>query len=394
MKKKYLTFLLITTLMAALVAGCTSNTENKKETPVATSTENNVAADTTDEPNPSTIDIPNDAIIIQEQGSFAVGGTVTEYPGTYNSDNFNGWAPYPEGQMYHGDHASVSYQIPMNAKELPLVFLHGAGQSSRSWETTPDGRDGFQNIFLRRGHGVYLVDQPRRGRAGRSTVEDVTIPTTHDEQMWFEIWRMGNWPDYNENVQFPQDDESLNQFFRQMTPNTGPFDVELISDTMAELFNTSGPGILVTHSQGGLPGWYTGIKNSDVKAIVSYEPGNYVFPENEVPDTMPSLTGDLTGVGIPMEDFMLLTEIPIVMYFGDYIPEGVTDELGAENWRVRMQLGREFVETINRHGGDATLVNLPEIGIYGNTHFLMAELNNVELADLLSDWLAERGLDN
>lgn len=30
-------------------------------------------------------------------------------------------------------------------------MLHGAGQSSRTWESTPDGREGFQNIFLRRG---------------------------------------------------------------------------------------------------------------------------------------------------------------------------------------------------------------------------------------------------
>lgn len=36
---------------------------------------------------------------------------------------------------------------PQNAHKYPLVFLHGAGQSSKTWETTPDGRDGFQNIF-------------------------------------------------------------------------------------------------------------------------------------------------------------------------------------------------------------------------------------------------------
>ena len=56
------------------------------------------------------------------------------------------------------------------------------------------------------------------------------------------------------------------------------------------------------------------------------------------------------------------------MYFGDYIPEEVTDKLGGENWRVRLQMARKFAEAINRHGGNATLVELPKLGIKGNTH--------------------------
>lgn len=50
----------------------------------------------------------------------------------------------------------------------------------------------------------------------------------------------------------------------------------------------------------------------------------------------------------------------------------------------------KFIEAINRHGGNATLVELPKIGIYGNTHFLMQDLNNVELADLLDKWLGKQ----
>ena len=32
-------------------------------------------------------------------------------------------------------------------------------------------------------------------------------------------------------------------------------------------------------------------------------------------------------------------------------------------------------------GGDVTVVHLPEIGIRGNTHFPMSDLNNVQIAD-------------
>lgn len=331
-------------------------------------------------------------LVIKEQGSFAIGGTVIQHPGTYDGTRFDNFRPYPEGQTFHGDHAYVFYQLPDNARVLPLVFLHGAGQSSKTWETTPDGREGFQTIFLRRGFGTYLVDQPRRGKAGRSTVAASLEPVA-DEQMWYEIFRIGIWPNFHEGVQFPQDKESLNQFFRQMTPNTGPFDDEVVSNSMSALFNKIGSGILVTHSQGGLPGWYTGIKNQHVKAIVAYEPGTYVFPEGELPEPINGRTGVLAGRAVPMNDFMKLTKIPIVMYFGDNIPEQVTNELGAENWRTRLALGRLFVETINSHGGNASLVELPKIGIYGNTHFLMSDLNNIEIADLLSDWMKKKGLD-
>lgn len=331
-------------------------------------------------------------LVIKEQGSFTVGGAVIQNPGNYDGTKFDNFKPYTEGQTYHGDHAYVFYQIPDNARLLPLVFLHGAGQSSKTWETTADGREGFQNIFLRKGFSTYLVDQPRRGKAGRSTVVS-TIEPIADEQMWYEIFRIGIWPNYHEGVQFPKDKQSLENFFRQMTPNTGAFDNEVISNSMFELFNKIGSGILVTHSQGGLPGWITGIKNQNVKAIVAYEPGTYPFPEGELPEPISGRTGVLSGVEVSMGDFMKLTKIPVIMYFGDYIPDEATNELGAENWRTRLALGRLFVEAINRHGGDATLVELPKIGVYGNTHFPMSDLNNVEIANLLSDWMKEKRLD-
>jgi hypothetical protein len=155
---------------------------------------------------------------IQEQGSFSVGGTVITHPGTFDPNNQT-----PEGQTFHGDHAYVFYQIPVKARKYPLVMWHGIGQFSKTWETTPDGREGFQNIFLRRRFPVYLIDQPRRGNAGRSTAEATILPTP-DEQGWFGTFRIGIWPDYFEGVQFARDPDTLNQYFRQMTPGIGPID--------------------------------------------------------------------------------------------------------------------------------------------------------------------------
>lgn len=329
-------------------------------------------------------------LTIQKQGSFAVGGTMFSEPGNFDLPN----ALKPAGQTFHGDHAYVFYQVPPKAEKLPLVFLHGAGQSKKTWETTPDGREGFQNLFLRKGFGVYLIDQPRRGAAGKSSVE-ATIKPTPDEQFWFTQFRIGNYPDFFPGVQFPKDEVSLEQFYRQMTPNTGAFDANVIADATSKLFDQVGDGILVTHSQGGGPGWFTAIKNAKVKAVVAYEPySSFVFPEGELPEPIKSagLFGELKGVEIPSSDFNKLTKIPIIIYYGDNIAKEPSTIWNKDHWRSGLEMAKIWAAAINKHGGDATVIHLPEIGIKGNTHFLMADLNNAEVADHLAAFLEKKGL--
>jgi pimeloyl-ACP methyl ester carboxylesterase len=327
-------------------------------------------------------------LMIEEQGSFAVGGTVITNPGTFNPQK-----PSPAGQTLHGDHAYVFYQIPAQRRKHPLVFLHGTGQFSKTWETTPDGREGFQTIFLRRRFPVYLIDQPRRGNAGRSTVS-ATINATPDEQGWFGTFRLGIWPDYFPGVQFSRDPEALNQYFRQMTPNVGPYDPEVNSSAFAALFARIGPAVFVTHSQGGGLGWLTVLKSGNVRAIVTYEPGSgFLFPEGEVPDPLPSSGGTLTALGVPVNEFRKLTKIPIMIYYGDFIPEKPSDNPGQDGWRVRLEMARKWRDTVNRYGGDVTVVHLPEAGLRGNTHFPFSDLNNQQVAGLMSKFLASKKLD-
>jgi hypothetical protein len=330
----------------------------------------------------------SDALVLKDQGSFAVGGTVVTSPGTFDARN-----PSSQGATLHGDHAYVFYQVPVQARPLPLVFWHGAGQSKKTWETTADGRDGFQNIFLRRRFAVHLLDQPRRGAAGRSTVGS-EVPATTDDQMWFGMFRIGVWPDYFPDVQFSREPEALDQYFRAMTPNTGPYDAEVNALAVAALFKKIGPGILITHSQSGGPGWLTVMKSPDIRAVASYEPGSgFVFPAGEVPPPMPSLTGALAATAVPLEQFMALTKLPIVLYFGDNIPAEPSPNPGQDNWRVRLAMARLWRDVVNRHGGDVTLVHLPDLGIRGNTHFPFSDTNNVAIADLLSKFLADKQLD-
>lgn len=365
-RKIYLVLLLIT--VSILMAACASMKENNSK----------------------------GQLIITQQGSFAVGGTVVRAPGTFDPiahGAFNPTNQPSEGQTLHGDHAYVFYQIPRKARKLPLVFWHGYGQFAKTWETTPDGREGFQNIFLRRHFPVYLIDQPRRGRAGRST-KPITIPAAPDDQLWFGIFRLGIGSNFYPGVQFSKDQEALNQFFRQMTPDTGPLDIEVNINAVSALFNRIGQGILVTHSHSGGQGWLTALKNRNIQAIVSYEPmSNFVFPEEEVPEPVPYLGGTLKGLGVPLSDFEHLTKIPVVIYYGDYIPDQPVQNPGQEQWRAAFTMAKKWRDVVNKHGGDVTLIHLPEIGIKGNTHFPFSDLNNVQIADLMSKWLKEKGLD-
>lgn len=113
------------------------------------------------------VDFKDDSIVltphangltIKEEGMFSSGGTVTE-PVEGEFDETTNWLDNTrKGNTAHVDHANVLYQIPENETGLPMVFLHGYGQSRMGWMTTPDGREGWSTSFLRKGHSVFLVD--------------------------------------------------------------------------------------------------------------------------------------------------------------------------------------------------------------------------------------------
>ena len=178
---------------------------------------------------------PSEPLSIAEQGMFSAGGTVTE-PVAGDYDPTTNWLDTTRaGNTAHVDHANVLYQIPTNDNGHPMVYLHGYGQSRMGWMTTPDGREGWATYFLRNGHSAYLVDQPGRGEAGAqaSMSADGFLDTWSAEskdykpgdQARYTHFRLGRVaPERYEGSQFPEGDKAQNQFFRQMTPNTGTFD--------------------------------------------------------------------------------------------------------------------------------------------------------------------------
>lgn len=278
---------------------------------------------------------------IARQGMFSAGGTVTD-PVEGEYDSTTNWLDASRSEnTAHVDHANVFYQIPASDNGNPIVYLHGYGQSRMGWMTTPDGREGWSDIFLKNGHGAFLVDQPRRGEVGAAaqmTTDGFTDVWSEDskeykpgDQAWYTHFRIGRVaPERYEGSQFPEGDEAQDQFFRQMTPNTGDYD----------------------------------------QAV------------------------DSAALGAVMEEVREMTgNKAIVIYFGDYIDNGPEDIASTEFWKMIRDGALQFAESYNADGGDCTVVDLPKEGITGNSHFMFREMNNREIAEHIENWFMERGLN-
>ena len=339
-------------------------------------------------------------ITVARQGSFFVGGRMLTAPGNY--DPTLSTAGSDGGQNFWIDQMYVQYQVPLNARKYPLILVHGGSGTGRVWETTPDGREGFQTIMLRRGFPVYIVDFPRRGRAsfpsfngpfGTLAGEPVVANRTGQAgvQYAWSRWRLGpKYPDVFPVQQFPM--KAVDQFMQHLVPTVSD-NAEIISGALVKLLDQIGPAILVTHSQSGLFGWLAGARSPHVKGIVSYEPG-FVFEKGAVPPAIPLFKGSQpSGTPVTPAEFARLAQIPLQVVYGDNIPRQPIADLVADGRRAQVVTSRLFVDALNKQGGQASVLHLPDAGLYGNSHFMFSDLNNVQVADQLSKFLRAKGLD-
>ncbi len=308
---------------------------------------------------------------IGSQGSFFVGGhdlkseTLSAVPAVF--------APVGTiavDQMY------VRYQVPEKVGNRALVFVHGCCLTGKSWETTPDGRMGWDEYFLRKGFPTYVVDQASRGRSPADPSMIVAVKqgkvapdrlppvfSSGREGAW-EIFRFGaTYPEVFPGMQFPL--EAQDEFWKQMTmdwsramPNPNP-----TVPALSQLARRIGGAVLVVHSQSGLyPFQVVGISREGVAGIVSIEPA-----------ACPAANGDMKPyVGLP-----------ILILWGDF-----TDK--APVWGARVKACGEFVQAANAAGGKAEMVMLADVGLRGNSHMLMLDRTSLQVAAWLSDWLDRR----
>jgi hypothetical protein len=309
-------------------------------------------------------------IVLAREGAFEAGGKVISGDkGTLSCD-----------------HGYVEYQIPVDARSVALFLWHSS--SAKVWQNRWDGGEGFQSIFLRRGFPVYMWDGPRVGR-GNWSCEGITYtPEPGRDQQNFVAWRLGTkYPDWFPGVQFPTNDAKA---WEQATrARYDEFDTvknaQLETDAAAQAIDQIGPSVLVTNSAGGWRALLTALKtkSDNIKAIVAYENPGFVFPEGQGPQLDP---GPYGPVYVPMSEFKKLTRFPIQFVWGDNIDK-------SPFWMKSLAYCQQFVDLINANGGHAEILQLPSVGLKGNTHIAFADLNNVAVADLLSAFLQRNKLD-
>jgi len=274
----------------------------------------------------------------------------------------------------------VQYQVPMKGdRHVPVVMVHGCCLSSKTWETTPDGRMGWAEYFVRRDRAVYLADQVSRARSGFDPTSITAVRSgaaapaqlpgilsaTH--QLSWTAFRFG--PKYGEafpDGQFPV--EAAEELYKQMIPDlnsTLPAEANPTWKQMAALATRLKGAVLVGHSESGFfPEQAALIDPSGVKGIVSIE--------------MPCVT-NFTPVQLAT-----LARIPTLVMFGDHLadaPNGVVD------WQQSFDTCVQFVDQLKKAGGNVTLMHLPAMGIRGNSHMLMQDRNSDRLAELVIGWI-------
>jgi pimeloyl-ACP methyl ester carboxylesterase len=311
-------------------------------------------------------------LIIKEQGSFFVGGehrTISEPAGVVPAQT----GEITVNQMY------VQYQIPLQgARHIPVVFVHGCCLSSKTWETTPDGRMGWSEYFVRKNRSVYLADQVSRARSGfdpsafiavhDGTLANAQMPGILDatHQFAWTVFRFG--PKYGQGFadeQFPL--ASVEELYKQMIPDlnsTLPASLNPTLTQMAALGVKLHGAIMIGHSESGF------------------------FPEQAALVDPTGIRGLVTiemrcDTGLTAMQLAILAKIPTLIMFGDHLG----DVQAPFSWVDALTSCNKFVDQLKKAGGDAQVMYLPALGIKGNSHMLMQDKNSNQLADLLIAWI-------
>src|SRR6266480_2429537 len=133
-----------------------------------------------------------DQSAVAARGYFYVGGTYVGEPGK----------EIMQGQIY------VEVVAPKDVRRpYPLVLIHGNAQTPTNWMGTPDGRQGWADIFVGQGYVVYMLEQPMRGRSAWHPSDGATrmFRVDEEERLFTDNARSGNWPQAKKQTQWPGD---------------------------------------------------------------------------------------------------------------------------------------------------------------------------------------------
>lgn len=313
-------------------------------------------------------------IALRDMGSFHVGGKLIEVKGQPIKEVVftPGGVPAkvdPNG-TYQIEQMYAQYFLVQRRKgKLPLLMWHGGGLSGVTWETKPDGKPGWLNYFLKKGWDTYVSDAMERGRASWSPTfgPDPIVLPLGDPWERFRVGPIGSWNNDKAKratypgAQFPI--ASYEQFMKQGIPRWVTTDKQIVA-AYIELVDKVCPCVVMVHSQSGTFGYQALEARPDkVKALVAVEP---------------TLGGDVKKIES-------VKGTPILVVIGDNAKD-------HPRWKAIRQHSVNYQSAFKTAGGNLDLVDLPDVGIKGNSHMVMMDKNSDQVADLIQKWLLKKGL--
>lgn len=304
---------------------------------------------------------------LRGQGHFFVGAEASE--------------PADNGSVTISNQMYVGYQLVAEpTQRYPLVLVHGGGGQASDWFSTPDGRDGWRDYFLAAGFDVYWVDRPGYGRSPTNMAYGELGESANSSIITF-LARSEHWPGEAANHQDP----AILAWLAGSPP--GPYaGNDVAAADLSALLDRIGPAILVTHSAGAVSGWWALDLNPDMVAgVIAIEPAASNVTSNfraglsfepPLPEDFEAVE-DAEGCALQAPD-----RISALPSFAGKSIRLVGSELGLIGGLPCA------VKAFQQVDADVSYTYLPDLGLEGNGHFMMAETNNGEVAKVIVDLAA------
>jgi pimeloyl-ACP methyl ester carboxylesterase len=279
----------------------------------------------------------------------------------------------PNGEV-EAEQMYVQYVKLANPKaHYPMLMWHGGGLTGVTWETKPDGKPGWQQFFLTAGHSVYVSDAVERGRSSFARYPEIfkSEPVFRTKKEAWELFRLGAEGSYTSSTQktaypdtqFPVD--AFDQFGKQGVARWVGTD-PLIVAAYGHLLQKVCPCVLMAHSQGGPFSIQATLNAPDkIKALIVVEP---------------SASSDYAKM-----DFGRIKDLPVLIVYGDHWKD-------SGRWVTTRATVDELAASMKAKGAKVDWLDLPAMGIKGNSHMLMMDRNSDQIAGLIQNWLAKNGL--
>ncbi len=331
------------------------------------------------------------------------------------------------GQSY------VRVMIPRrNTQPYPVVMIHGGGQNGSSYTGTPDGRPGWAHAFLEAGYAVYVVDFPGNGKSPwvidfYGTPTRMTPGVTERRFTATETFPLSlegvctGWPEAALHTQWPgtglQGDPIFDRFFASQSPQPSGY-AALVRDAVVALLDEIGPSIVMIHSRSGQPGWaILDARPELVKGFLAVEPNGPPFFNAPCPWAF--FPGEPAERPWGLSDLPLTYDPPAadpseIAIVQEAVPQGpdlvrcwMQDETVAGHPRQLVNIqgipilvlqgeasyhaGYEHctVQYLEQAGVDVDFIKLGDIGLHGHGHMMMLELGNLDIAEVMIDWLRD-----